>query len=194
MSSLYPFGNGSLQKRLGPATRERCEPWKRWQPPFSESLIRRKTALRTETSWLNRQRGANRGSPPLELKKAVNPARQSRNRKECNPLVSRGSGNSSQLASNFDYCSAKTQRGKRARTQRVGRWGGKNGVEPFTQWAKLLNIRNPCVLALLQRCHVMDFEQLTNIHRLIMFRGAAKAQSRWPNTAGTCRGIPPPRR
>jgi hypothetical protein len=40
-------------------------------------------------------------------KDAKDAARQSRNRKRCNPLASRDLGNSSQLANNFDYSSAK---------------------------------------------------------------------------------------
>jgi hypothetical protein len=45
---------------------------------------------------------------PLNRRDAMGTARQSRNRKGCNPLASRYLGNSSQLANNFDYCSAES--------------------------------------------------------------------------------------
>jgi hypothetical protein len=49
MSGLYPFGNGSLQKRLGPATRKRRKPWKRRQPPLTESFVRCDPTFQTQT-------------------------------------------------------------------------------------------------------------------------------------------------
>ena len=66
MSSLYPFGNGSLQKRLGPASRERGKPRKRRQPPFPESMMQSEPAFQTQTPRLSRQMGADPGSSPLE--------------------------------------------------------------------------------------------------------------------------------
>src|ERR1017187_6689854 len=66
MSGLYPFGKGSLQKRLGRATRERRKPWRRRQPPFPESLIHYEPAFQRQTPRQSRQRGAEPGSSPLE--------------------------------------------------------------------------------------------------------------------------------
>jgi hypothetical protein len=56
-------------------------------------------------------------SGPAQLNRgdAKSTARQSRNRNAYNPFVSRNLGNSSQLASNFDYCSAENRRKERVR-------------------------------------------------------------------------------
>ena len=35
---FHPFGNGTPQKRAGPATRERRKPWRRQAPPCPESV------------------------------------------------------------------------------------------------------------------------------------------------------------
>jgi hypothetical protein len=54
MSTLYPFGIGSLQKRLGPATRGRRKPWNGGQPPIPESLIHCERALQRLPGILSR--------------------------------------------------------------------------------------------------------------------------------------------
>jgi hypothetical protein len=45
-----------------------------------------------------------------------------------------------------------TQRRQEAKTQRAGRWEGKDGLESLTQRMKLLRNPNPCVSAPLRLC------------------------------------------
>ena len=45
-----------------------------------------------------------------------------------------------------------TQRRQEAKTQRAGRWEGKDGLESLTQRMKLPRSPNPCVLARLCLC------------------------------------------